>query len=171
MEWRLGVYITDVEILYVWVWTLTFIKAELFPGWVFVGETLGKPSGRSLRNRWWENQPPARTHTPEHWLLQPAWQRAPCGRSVFSHVHGRAEGSQGSHASLCHLRVIIVQRPWAGAGMRSALLWKAYRPVLISWCLCGAKIQEKGSLALFTASELWTEFFTTVRLNDSRSIP
>ena len=52
------------------------------------------------------------------------------------------------------------------------MLWKAYRPVLISWCLCGAKVQEKeGSLALFTASELGGEFFTMVRLNDSKEHP
>lgn len=51
--------------------------------------------------------------------------------------------------------------------MRSAVLWKAYRYVLVSWFLCGAQSKEKeGSLALFTASELWGEVLTLVRLND-----
>lgn len=57
-------------------------------------------------------------------------------------------------------------------GVRSAVLWKAYRPVLISWLLCGAKTKEKeGNLALFTASELWGEFFTMLRLNDVQGAP
>lgn len=63
-----------------------------------------------------KTSPLQRTHTPEHWLPAVCMTRSSLWPfHVLPMYVAGAEGDQGSPGgeSLCHLRVIIVQRPWA----------------------------------------------------------
>lgn len=87
-----------VEILWVYMWTLTSVKAELFPGWLCVcgarpWETMekGEAVGEEASALW------------QIGLQSPGWlpccvgaPEAPCGLSVVSMFHRRPEGYQGS---------------------------------------------------------------------------